>query len=194
MAPDLGKLKQQHKHKDPHNPASGPGLKWVTCHDRFDSMAAMVKSTGDSDTPPEPDDSTRVVRLPTIDMEQVNPGPTRTILHIYHSRHSAHKHITPQLSAPQERRWGPTLREQKSAPPRQSRTEGTESTHHSTTTFPDPTAFFLHQPSLAFHRPPACSTRALRTTTPLSPPRSSTAPASGRHSGSRSDLLSRSLA
>lgn len=117
-------------------------------------MAAMVKSTGDSDTPPEPDDSTRVTLLPTTDMEQVTPGSTRTILHIYHSRHSAHKLITPQLSAPQERRWGPTLREQKAL--RHAKAAQKAQKAH-TTPQPhslDPAAFFLHKPRLAFHRPP----------------------------------------
>ncbi|KAF1922978.1 uncharacterized protein M421DRAFT_49582, partial [Didymella exigua CBS 183.55] len=73
----------------------------------------------------------------------------RTVLHIYFEHPCAHKVITPVLSPSQERRFGPSLRQQK------QRRMAKKAAKKLRDQEPEETSYLLHTPYLSFHMPPA---------------------------------------
>lgn len=149
---------------------------------------AVIETSPPSEkTPDKASDPVRidVTRLPTDDVgpEGLVSGlrdARRTILHIYFSQPGAHKTITPVVSASQERRFGPTPKQQKA---RRATQRAERKARDATRTFPHlspsgaiqiapapaasrspnisagesqhDSAYFLHTPYLSFHRPPS---------------------------------------
>lgn len=113
------------------------------------------------------------------DVEEVRSEtshPSRTILHIYFEQPCHHKTITPVLSPSQERRFGPSSKQQKERRTAKKNErllrEEADDTHNtlapSNSTAPLPTeappvvkeedrvtSYFLHTPYLSFHTPPS---------------------------------------
>ncbi|KAH8725131.1 hypothetical protein GQ44DRAFT_239224 [Phaeosphaeriaceae sp. PMI808] len=89
--------------------------------------------------------------------DQISPSSssshtTTTTLHIY-AKSTCHKYITPTPIPSKDRRSGPTASSKKSARKAQKarKSTGLPPTDDGD---PDPNAFFLHKPYLAFHAPP----------------------------------------
>lgn len=116
-----------------------------------------------------------VTRLPTEEIEDISPADTqdsRTILHIYSEQECGHKVITPTLSLPQERRFGPKPKEQKARRiakkaarklRESSQIPPSTITTDKLTVLPDTPEsakadkdqYYLHTPYLSFHLPPS---------------------------------------
>lgn len=95
-----------------------------------------------------------ITRLPSSDDDEHDLKPiqspsTTSTYHIYTSG-ELHKLLTPTPDPIKERRTGPTLSQQKAA----RVSKKTRKASGLPPLIPDPNAFFLHRPYLAFHLPP----------------------------------------
>ncbi|KAH7396704.1 hypothetical protein DE146DRAFT_47084 [Phaeosphaeria sp. MPI-PUGE-AT-0046c] len=104
--------------------------------------------------PPKPTLITEITRLPDYDDDgsdtlPISPSSTPSTYHIY-AHHPCNKTISPTPDPTRDRRSGPRISEIKAfRKDRKSRkASGLPPID------PDPNAFFLHQPYLAFHMPP----------------------------------------
>ncbi|KAJ8115061.1 hypothetical protein OPT61_g3207 [Boeremia exigua] len=124
---------------------------------------------------PSEDIKVDITRSPTEDTEDatsVSAQDTRTLLHIYFQSDCGSKSITPTLSPSQERRWGPTPKEQKA---RRAAKKAAKKLRSASRLCPTPTtpvesaalpistgpaeatgdSYFMHTPYLSFHVPPS---------------------------------------
>ena len=140
-------------------------------------MATVVasKATLTADQDPELNDKTHIesdpitvdiMSLPTEDIEDVEPPSievSRTTLHIYFENGLCHKLVTPTVSPSQERRFGPTPKQQKerriakrlAKKARLIPAIEEDALTPLTVSDSDKETFFLHTPYLSFHLPPS---------------------------------------
>lgn len=140
-----------------------------------------------SKTPIKASDAVEVdiTRLTDDGGHEDTPDASRTILHIYSEHTRPHKTMTPTISPTQERRFGPTLAQQRTRRAAKKTERKLRNTPHSfpwldpdTAPTPSPppaathpqTSYFLHTPYLSFHAPPS-----VLYTTPAPPSRHSPA-------------------
>ena len=176
MAPDLVKLTPfSSTTQEPYNPSNAGRilLRERSCG-ASDRMAAVDEPKTLTATPEVnekvPDKSpdpvkVNVIRLPTEDIEDIKPSilqESRTTLHIYSSHERGHKLITPSISRPQERRWGPKPQEQKARRLAKKAAKNArllqvpqDSLQSQPLSNSDGGAYFLHTPYLSFHVPPS---------------------------------------
>ncbi|KAF2626262.1 hypothetical protein BU25DRAFT_104302 [Macroventuria anomochaeta] len=141
--------------------------------------ALIATQEPDDKTFIKPSDSIKIdiTRLPADkdELEDTTPattGPSRTALHIYFEPTCGHKLITPTLSPSQERRWGPSPKQQKArriAKKEAKKLRETNRVSPSSLTPPGPPplpvstepvqaeegSYFLHTPYVSFHLPPS---------------------------------------